>query len=396
MTKKSPEQSPSAQNSDPQNKPLEAEATPATINPSKDDDSLEKEPAPPSDFPLYTIFSAAGLIALTFIVTSDTTIQNRLKSLNLSPSNVENPAVSGNSPAQELSTSTQPAPSATAASDIPLREPELVQPAEDSDDSLDFLDSLTQTPPDDTPAITALTPETSPVITEEETIAPQAEAEPEEEVPSAEETALATDALTDRLQKLTIENYELKKSLKTLETLQEAMALTLATRNLYDDVTTGRNFEKSLTSVLEITARPLQLNQELTKLSALPIREVITLPELTARFKQLSRDFLENREVAGVDDSLVGKTLKNLSSSITIRKVGTSHAGNDDASILARAEALLEAGDIVYSIREAQHLSREAAAFFEGWIITARDHVSANNLAKRVMELGAVPTGGTQ
>lgn len=70
----------------------------------------------------------------------------------------------------------------------------------------------------------------------------------------------------------------------------------------------------------------------------------------------------------------------DLSSIVRIRKVGEEQNGTDDEAVLARAEALLNRGDIEKATKELAQLSPPAADSFAGWIKQASTQAETRRL----------------
>lgn len=94
-------------------------------------------------------------------------------------------------------------------------------------------------------------------------------------------------------------------------------------------------------------------------------------PTLAGLQKQFSQQLL------GVDYASAGNSLSRwLQSVVRIRKIGEQQTGSDDESIIARAEAKLQAGKVDGALTELASLSAQAAAIMAPWVASAKDFLT--------------------
>lgn len=67
-----------------------------------------------------------------------------------------------------------------------------------------------------------------------------------------------------------------------------------------------------------------------------------------------------------------------LQSLVRIRKVGEQQQGADDESVIARAEAKLQRGELEKVLAELEHLSPAASRAFKDWTRSTREHLDAH------------------
>jgi|GEM_PF-5736471 len=111
----------------------------------------------------------------------------------------------------------------------------------------------------------------------------------------------------------------------------------------------------------------------LTQFAPYAEKGVPTLPALKTEFNAaLTKSLSDIQKDSGFS--------LNLQSLIRIRKVGEQQKGTDDESVLARAEAKLERGEVAASLQEIATLSPPAADAFSTWKKNAENFVQARRL----------------
>lgn len=204
-----------------------------------------------------------------------------------------------------------------------------------------------------------------------------------------EQIALQQAALADMKTQFSQRNTQLEEQVKQ----QQEMIATLkgqvetlkahGTRRLA--AITAFGFMKEALQRGEPFALPLQqLGQQVedpqakalvAQLAPYADKGVVTLPALKNAFgAALTKALSETQK----DNTLV----KNLKSLIRIRKVGEQQAGTDDESVLARAEAKIERGEIGASLHEIATLSPPAADAFNTWVKDAETLLQVRKLAE--------------
>lgn len=79
-----------------------------------------------------------------------------------------------------------------------------------------------------------------------------------------------------------------------------------------------------------------------------------------------------------------------LKKQIVIRKVGDTHQGTDDGSVVARAETFAKAGKIKEALAETDRLSAPGQRFFMGWRAAAERRLQADALVQQLEQSIAV------
>lgn len=82
--------------------------------------------------------------------------------------------------------------------------------------------------------------------------------------------------------------------------------------------------------------------------------------------------------------SVVKEAESWLKKQIVIRKVGDTHKGTDDGSVIARAEAFVKAGKIKEALAETDTLSTNGQRFFAAWRAEAERRLQADSLVEQL------------
>lgn len=96
-------------------------------------------------------------------------------------------------------------------------------------------------------------------------------------------------------------------------------------------------------------------------------------------FTMLQNQFEKLMQNAFAPASKGNSFASNLKSLIRIRKEGEHQQGLDDESVLARAEAKLQRGEIAAALKEMQSLSPPTADVFSQWMRDAKNTIEARN-----------------
>lgn len=90
----------------------------------------------------------------------------------------------------------------------------------------------------------------------------------------------------------------------------------------------------------------------------------------------LQTDFQQNIASIFTSEAAEHSWLRSLRSLVTIRKIGAKHSGGDDESIIARAEALLNEGQVSGALQELASLTPPARATLSPWLSKAESYLS--------------------
>jgi len=135
---------------------------------------------------------------------------------------------------------------------------------------------------------------------------------------------------------------------------------------------TGAPFEEALDILLEDPGLPERVSMKLHGIVKAAQQGIATEPTLGQMFDETMEAYTSGAVMQEDPKGSAWDQVKhNLSSLVTIRKVGDV-SGDSDRARLARAQEALGDGDITAAIGEISQLSHEAAPYFEEWLTRAR------------------------
>lgn len=136
---------------------------------------------------------------------------------------------------------------------------------------------------------------------------------------------------------------------------------------LQDAIRSGRPFASELSALTIL--RP-DMKEILSPLSDASSTGIATLAHLQEQFSRTIAPAL----AAHSNEKSLSQNLRSL---ITIRKIGEAQTGNDDQSVIARAEAKLAKGDVAAALQETSTLSPHALQNFSAWQERAKRYLTA-------------------
>ncbi len=155
------------------------------------------------------------------------------------------------------------------------------------------------------------------------------------------------------------------------ENAARVAALTAFT-GLQDAVIQGKSFTHHLTLLNELLATRADTKELLESLAKYADKGVVTKVALQEKFEKSVEAALSPN---AKPDSVFG----NLKTLVRIRKVGTPE-GNDDESIIARAETSLANGNHDETMVTLRELSPPAASAFSAWVLLAQDYINVHKM----------------
>lgn len=159
---------------------------------------------------------------------------------------------------------------------------------------------------------------------------------------------------------------------------QRLTSITLFSQ-LRDAANHGDSFKPLLDQLLELNKANPKVNALLTQLLPVAGTGLRTMEEMQKEFTDALNATLER--------NTSNSFMSNLHKLIRIRKIG-EQKGMDDESILARAEAALQAGDMQASVKALDALSAESKKTMVNWLRNAQEYINAHNtIAALQMEL---------
>jgi hypothetical protein len=155
-------------------------------------------------------------------------------------------------------------------------------------------------------------------------------------------------------------------------------------------------FSEQLADVSRLAGERAEFLEALAELKPLAASGVASLGELQRAFPATAREIVAAGYGDG-DDSVLGDVLNRVSQVITVRPVG--EVDKDDKSpgaIVARAEGLLDQGDLAAALEELKGLPGDAGKAADTWSQRAQQRIAADAAITRLNGLlaGQLATGG--
>lgn len=148
-------------------------------------------------------------------------------------------------------------------------------------------------------------------------------------------------------------------------------ALLVSLYRLEKTAENGKPFAKELDILLEDSNLPERVHRKLHALTETSLQGIAGRHALKRLFEETMEAYTSGAARIPEGESTWGQVKRNLSSLISIRKVGDAGGEGDDAN-LARAETALKEDDIVTAITEIAGLTDQTAPYFEEWFQKAR------------------------
>jgi hypothetical protein len=155
-------------------------------------------------------------------------------------------------------------------------------------------------------------------------------------------------------------------------------------------------FSEQLADVSRLAGERAEFLEALAELKPLADSGVASLGELQREFPATAREIVAAGYGDG-DDGVLGDVLNRVSQIVTVRPVGD--VDKDDKSpgaIVARAEGLLDQGDLAAALEELKGLPEGAGKAADTWSQRAQQRIAADAAITRLNGLlaGQLATGG--
>ncbi len=148
--------------------------------------------------------------------------------------------------------------------------------------------------------------------------------------------------------------------------LPEEVAVVLAVAQLRDALRLAAPFERERAALARLAEDDNELSGVLDGLAPFAAEGIPTRERLRAGFPQVARAIAAAGAGEGEEGWLAG-VRRRLSNLVTVRPVGGDAVGESPGAVAARAEALVEAGDLAGALAELDALSGPAAAAAADW-----------------------------
>lgn len=158
----------------------------------------------------------------------------------------------------------------------------------------------------------------------------------------------------------------------------KALAFLLAVGQLRQAADTGRPFDDELRVAKAVAPADFDMDATLAGFAERAAMGAPTMVALRQRFASLSSDVVRASMRAAGDASWWDRTVDRLTSVVTVTRTDGAAVGESSSAIVARAELLLEAGDLAAAVAELDGLSGGAANVAAGWIVDAKARLAAD------------------
>ncbi|MDY0008222.1 MAG: uroporphyrinogen-III synthase [Bdellovibrionales bacterium] len=173
-----------------------------------------------------------------------------------------------------------------------------------------------------------------------------------------------------------------------------AAAMLLTMNELRGNMGGGQSFESDLKIIEKYAKDDPEMQAALKRVAPYARSGVLSRSHLQKEFRNIAADIVMAK-LQGEDASVRERVLLRLSKYAKMRKVDDIEGDTVDATV-ARAELLLDQGDIKSAIRELQSLEGAPAETAAPWLQQAEGHVAADDSSQVLMQtvLGMLGNGG--
>jgi hypothetical protein len=185
-----------------------------------------------------------------------------------------------------------------------------------------------------------------------------------------DQTAIA--ALAERVAKL---EAEINKGMAGTKSAAAAIAFA----NLSSAVAEGRPYATELATIKSFVSDP----GDLGPLPAYADKGIPTVPELTRSFGA-SRDAALAAAAPAPTGSLIDRLLASASTLVKVKRVDEAASGDSARAVLARAEALLDKGDLAGAVKQIETLDGAPREAFKAWLDDAQARLAADAVLQRL------------
>jgi hypothetical protein len=197
-----------------------------------------------------------------------------------------------------------------------------------------------------------------------------------------DQSALA--ALTGRVAKL---EAEINKGMAGTKSAAAAIAFA----NLSSAVAEGRPYATELATIKSFVPDP----GDLGPLPAYADKGIPTVLELTRSFAA-SRDAALAAAAPTPSGSLIDRLLASASTLVKLKRVDEAATGDSASAVLARAEALLDKGDLAAAVKQIETLDGAPREAFKAWLDDAQARLAADAVLQRLEATLLASASGAQ
>lgn len=163
-----------------------------------------------------------------------------------------------------------------------------------------------------------------------------------------------------------------------------AAGLLLALNEFRSHISTSRSFEQDLLIMEKFLGDDPKMKKALTRLAPYAQRGVLNRQQLQSEFANLASDIVMAK-LQGQDVSVKQQMLQRLSHLVKVRKIDDIEGNSVDATV-ARAQLLLNKGDVKGAMRELQTLEGAPAQTAQPFMDAAAGNVMAENASDVMLQ----------
>jgi len=160
------------------------------------------------------------------------------------------------------------------------------------------------------------------------------------------------------------------------------MARALAVQRIEGALDTAAPFQDALAAAREAVGTEGAAAQALDALAPHAADGVPTRAELANSFSQKAAEAVAVSAGGEGQGDLVSGVLRRLGDVVSVRRVGPDATGSDAASVLARAEAALQGGDLAGAVKQVDALQGPPGEVMQPWLERARARLAAEDAVR--------------
>jgi len=160
------------------------------------------------------------------------------------------------------------------------------------------------------------------------------------------------------------------------------MARAIAVRQIEGALDTAAPFQDALATAREAVGAEGAAAQALDALAPHAADGVPTRAELANGFSEKAAEAVAVSAGGEGQGDLVSGVLRRLGDVVSVRRVGPDATGSDAASVLARAEAALQGGDLAGAVKQVEGLQGPPGEVMQPWLAQARARLAAEDAVR--------------
>ena len=196
-------------------------------------------------------------------------------------------------------------------------------------------------------------------------------------------------ALTDRIAKLEAALPGLEGAIDKSVAGTKSAAAALAFANLRAAVADGRRYAAELATIKSFVPDP----GDLAPLPAYADKGIPTVPELARSFAA-GADAAVAAAAPAASGSVLDRLLASAATIVKVKRVGEAATGDSPSAVIARAQALIDKGDLAGAVQQIETLQGASRDAFAAWLADARARLSADDVVKRLEATLLASVGG--